>query len=48
MRHLGGDEDILALHARGMQPLADFLLVAVDQRAVEMAVAEFQRLLGDA
>src|SRR5215213_1710171 len=31
-----------------MQPLPDFLLIAVDQRTIEMAVAEFQRLLDDA
>src|ERR1043165_554845 len=48
MRHLGGDEHIFAPHARGVQPLAHLLLVAVDQRAVEMTIAEFQRLLGDA
>src|SRR5947209_369309 len=48
MRHLGGDEDLLAFDARGVQSLAHFALVAVDQRAIEMAIAEFQGLLDDA
>ena len=48
VRDLGRDEDLLALHARGVQPLSDLLLIAVDQRAVEVPIAELQRLLGDA
>ena len=42
---LGGDEHLLALDARGAQPLADFALVVVHLRGIDVAVAEPQRLL---
>ena len=40
-----GDEDILARNAGGAEAFADFALVAVVLRGVEMPVAEMQRRL---
>ena len=43
--HLCGDEHLVAGNAGGAQPFADFTLVLVDLRGVDMAIAEPQRLL---
>src|SRR5581483_8628123 len=42
---LGGEEDVVALHAGCTHPVPDLALVLIDLRGVEMAIAEFQRLL---
>ena len=42
---LGGDEDLVARHARGAKPLAHRLLVAVHRRGVDVPVAEPHRLV---
>src|SRR5215217_3210335 len=44
---LGGEEDLIALHARGAQALADLAFVFVHLRGVDVAIAEPQRLLDD-
>src|SRR5215207_7894875 len=44
---LGGEEDLIALHARGAQALADLAFVLVHLRGVDVAIAEPQRLLDD-
>ena len=43
--HLGADEDVLALDAGLAQPLAVLVLVAVERRGVEVAIADLQRRL---
>src|SRR5215472_9562338 len=43
--YLRGDEDIVAPDAGRAQPFADFALVAVHFRGVDMAITELQRLL---
>src|SRR5262249_27166225 len=45
---LGDEEDIVARHARGAQPLADRFLVAIQRGGVDMAVAEPDRLFDHA
>src|SRR5580692_1299913 len=40
-----GDEDVLARHAGGAEAFADFALVAVVLRGIEMPVTEMQRRL---
>src|SRR5580692_4809477 len=42
---LCGDEDVLARHAGGAEAFADFALIAVVLRGIEMPVAEMQRRL---
>ena len=42
---LRDEEDLAAGHSRVLYALADFLLVAVGQRSVDVAVAPFERYL---
>lgn len=44
---LGGEEDLIALHARGTQALADLAFVLVHLRGVDVAIAEPDRLLDE-
>src|SRR5262245_39636735 len=46
--HLGGDEHLVARHARGTQALAHLALVVVHLGGVDVAIAEPQRLLDNA
>ena len=43
VRHLGGEEDVAARHARGAHRLADLALGAVLARGVDVAIAGFER-----
>lgn len=40
---LGGQEDVLAWHARGLEAVADLLLVAVGKGRVDVAIPGLQR-----
>ena len=43
-----GEEDVVAAHAGGAQAVADFALIVVDLRGIDVAIAEPQRLLDHA